>query len=449
MNASGYSVSWDFDNDKGKPLSSTQQHPFRDHLHIFGPGIAITLLGFLLAFQFVKPAPPDQITIATGGMEGAYSLFGQQYRDYLKRENIELRVLNTKGSVENIQLLESGKADIAFVQGGTEESSKSEELISLGSLYFEPIWVFHRGDLTLEQLTGLDSSKIAIGPEGSGTRAVALQLLSDNSITDANAELLELSGRPAADALLGGQIDAAFFVASPQSAVVRALLDSTEIALMNFKRADAYTRLHRYLSPAVLPEGVINLRHNLPRQETRLLAASANLVAHQDLHPALIDLLLQAASESHGEGGWFEQAGQFPSPDYLIFPLSKEAKRFYEFGPPLLQRYLPFWAATLVDRLKVMLLPLLALMIPLFKVMPPIYRWRIRSRIYRWYREVLEIDRHSDAQETKIEVAMEELDAIDREVSKVSVPLSYAEELYDLRLHIGLVREKLERLRNG
>ncbi|MES9874828.1 MAG: TAXI family TRAP transporter solute-binding subunit, partial [Candidatus Sedimenticola sp. 6PFRAG7] len=329
-------------------MSSTQQHPFRDHLHIFGPGIAITLLGFLLAFQFVKPAPPDQITIATGGMEGAYSLFGQQYRDYLKRENIELRVLNTKGSVENIQLLESGKADIAFVQGGTEESSKSEELISLGSLYFEPIWVFHRGDLTLDRLTGLDSRKIAIGPEGSGTRAVALQLLGDNSITDANAELLELSGRPAADALLGGEIDAAFFVASPQSAVVRALLDSTEIALMNFKRADAYTRLHRYLSPAVLPEGVINLRHNLPRQETRLLAASANLVAHQDLHPALIDLLLQAASESHGEGGWFEQAGQFPSPDYLVFPLSKEAKRFYEFGPPLLQRYLPFWAATLV-----------------------------------------------------------------------------------------------------
>ncbi|MET0046582.1 MAG: TAXI family TRAP transporter solute-binding subunit [Sedimenticola sp.] len=428
---------------------SAEHHTLRDHLHIFGPAIAITLLGFLLAFQFVQPAPPARITIATGGLEGAYSLFGQRYREIIKREDIQLEVLNTKGSVENISLLESGKADIAFVQGGTEQASRGDELISLGSLYFEPIWVFHRSSLTLDRLTGLQEKKVAIGPEGSGTRAVALQLLSDNSITPSNARLIELSGRPAADALLKGDIDAAFFVASPRSPVVRALLDSTEISLMSFNRADAYARLHRYLSTVVLPEGVINLEHNLPRRETRLLAASANLVAHKDLHPALVDLLLQAASEVHGEGGWFEEQGQFPAAQFLAFPLSKEAKRFYKFGPPLLQRYLPFWAATLVDRLKVMLLPLVALMIPLFKVMPPIYRWRIRSRIYRWYREVLAIDRRSDLPGADIDVAMEELDAIEEDVSKVSVPLSYAEELYDLRLHIGLVREKLKQLESN
>ncbi|MET0118348.1 MAG: TAXI family TRAP transporter solute-binding subunit [Sedimenticola sp.] len=425
---------------------SSEHHPLRDHLHIFGPAIAITLLGFLLAFQFVQPAPPARITIATGGLEGAYSLFGQRYREIIKREDIQLEVLNTKGSVENIALLESGKADIAFIQGGTEQASQGDELISLGSLYFEPIWVFHRSSLTLDRLTGLQEKRVAIGPEGSGTRAVALQLLSDNAITPSNTRLIELSGRPAADALLKGDIDAAFFVASPLSPVVRALLDSTEISLMSFNRADAYARLHRYLSTVVLPEGVINLEHNLPRRETRLLAASANLVAHKDLHPALVDLLLQAASEVHGEGGWFEEQGQFPAAQFLAFPLSKEAKRFYKFGPPLLQRYLPFWAATLVDRLKVMLLPLLALMIPLFKVMPPIYRWRIRSRIYRWYREVLAIDRRSDVPGADIDVAMGELDAIEEDVSKVSVPLSYAEELYDLRLHIGLVREKLKHL---
>ncbi|MES9938611.1 MAG: TAXI family TRAP transporter solute-binding subunit [Sedimenticola sp.] len=428
---------------------SAEHHPLRDHLHIFGPAIAITLLGFLLAFQFVQPAPPARITIATGGLEGAYSLFGQRYREIIKREDIQLEVLNTKGSVENISLLESGKADIAFVQGGTEQASRGDELISLGSLYFEPIWVFHRSNLTLDRLTGLQEKRVAIGPEGSGTRAVALQLLSDNAITPSNTRLIELSGRPAADALLKGDIDAAFFVASPRSPVVRALLDSTEISLMSFNRADAYARLHRYLSTVVLPEGVINLEHNLPRRETRLLAASANLVAHKDLHPALVDLLLQAASEVHGEGGWFEEQGQFPAAQFLAFPLSKEAKRFYKFGPPLLQRYLPFWAATLVDRLKVMLLPLVALMIPLFKVMPPIYRWRIRSRIYRWYREVLAIDRRSDVPGADIDVAMGELDAIEEDVSKVSVPLSYAEELYDLRLHIGLVREKLKQLESS
>ena len=286
---------------------------------------------------------------------------------------------------------------------------------------------------------------MAIGPEGSGTRAVALQLLGDNSINTSNSTLLELSGRKAADALLGGQIDAAFFIASPRSPIVRALLDSTEIRLMDFKRADAYTRTHRFLSSVTLPQGVINLRQDIPDRETRLLAATANLVVHKQTHPALIDLLLQGATELHGPGGWFETAGEFPQPDYLVYPLSTDAKRFYDYGPPLLQRYLPFWAATLVDRLKVMLLPLIALMIPLIKIMPPIYRWRIRSRIYRWYREVLTLDKSVFQQGTDIHHAIAELDAIEREVSKVSVPLSFAEELYDLRLHIALVREKLEK----
>jgi TRAP transporter TAXI family solute receptor len=424
---------------------ASEHHPIKDHLKIFGPALLITLLAFILAYQFVQPAPPDRITMATGGKEGAYYLFGQRYRDFLKQERISLDVINTAGSVDNIRLLRERKADVAFVQGGTTGEGEENDLISLGSLYFEPIWVFHRKQLKVEHLTDLLEKRIAIGPEGSGTRAVALQLLGDNSVNSSNSTLLELSGRNAADALLGSEIDAAFFIASPRSPIVRALLDSTEIRLMDFKRADAYTRTHRYLSSVTLPQGVINLRQNIPDRETRLLAATANLVVHKETHPALIDLFLQGATELHGPGGWFESAGQFPQPDYLVYPLSTDAKRFYDYGPPLLQRYLPFWAATLVDRLKVMLLPLIALMIPLIKIMPPIYRWRIRSRIYRWYREVLTLDKSVFQQGTDIGQAIEELDAIEREVSKVSVPLSFAEELYDLRLHIALVREKLEK----
>ncbi len=424
---------------------ASEHHPIKDHLKIFGPALLITLLAFILAYQFVQPAPPDRITMATGGKEGAYYLFGQRYRDFLKQERISLDVINTAGSVDNIRLLRERKADVAFVQGGTTGEGEENDLISLGSLYFEPIWVFHRKQLKVEHLTDLLEKRIAIGPEGSGTRAVALQLLGDNSINSSNSTLLELSGRNAADALLGSEIDAAFFIASPRSPIVRALLDSTDIRLMDFKRADAYTRTHRFLSSVTLPQGVINLRQNIPDRETRLLAATANLVVHRKTHPALIDLFLQGATELHGPGGWFESAGQFPQPDYLVYPLSTDAKRFYDYGPPLLQRYLPFWAATLVDRLKVMLLPLIALMIPLIKIMPPIYRWRIRSRIYRWYREVLTLDKSVFQQGTDIGQAIEELDAIEREVSKVSVPLSFAEELYDLRLHIALVREKLEK----
>ncbi|MEW8013330.1 MAG: TAXI family TRAP transporter solute-binding subunit [Candidatus Sedimenticola endophacoides] len=332
-------------------------------------------------------------------------------------------------------------------RGGTARPPLDPELISLGSLYFEPLWVFYREGQPLARLSDLADRRIAIGPEGSGTRSLALQLLEENGIRESAGQHPPLPGEAAADALVSGEVDAAFFVASPQSPVVGRLLASPGIRLLSFDRADAYTGRHRYLTSVVLPEGMIDLARNLPHKDTRLLAASANLVARKGLHPALVDLLLQAATASHGDGGWFEARGQFPSARYLAYPLSKEAQRFHEHGPPLLQRYLPFWAATLVDRLKVMLLPLVALMIPLFKLMPPLYRWRIRSRIYRWYREVLSIDRDLDSEKTDLRAAIGDLDAIDREVAKVSVPLSYAEELYDLRLHIALVREKLERSR--
>jgi len=429
-------------------LSTEHDRPFREQALLFGPALIITLLGFLFAYQFVDPAPPKQIRIATGQQEGAYYLFGQQYKKLLQREGIELQLINTAGSIENIRLLEQGKADIAFVQGGVSEPSQQKALYSLGSLFYEPIWLFHRQDLAVKQLFDLAQRRIAVGPEGSGTRALSSQLLSDNAVNESNTSLLSLGGRAAADALLAGEIDAAFFVASPQSPVVRALLDSRQIQLMDFSRAEAYTRIHRYLSRVLLPEGVVNLHRNQPPQESVLLAATANLVVHSKLHPALVDLLLQAATEVHGNGGWFEQAGQFPTPDYLVFPLAKEARRFYKYGPPLLQRYLPFWAATLVDRLKVMLLPLVALMLPLFKIMPPLYRWRMRSRIYPWYREVLAIDRQLYQSAPDIEHCLTDLSEIEREVSRISVPLSFAEELYDLRLHLSMVRERLEKRRD-
>ncbi|MES9904660.1 MAG: TAXI family TRAP transporter solute-binding subunit [Sedimenticola sp.] len=423
-------------------MSEKRQH-LKDRISIFGPALLLILLGFVLTYQFVRPAPPDQIRIATGGKEGAYHLFGEAYRSQLKREKIDLEVLSSAGSVENIGLLESGEVDLAFVQGGLSALSGTDQLTSLGSLYYEPIWLFQRKNPTVEQLSGLLGKRVAVGASGSGTNAIATLLLRDNGITPGNTTLLEFSGNQAANALIEGRADAAFFVASPKSPVVRSLLDSDGVAAMSFQRAETYTRLHRHLSAVTLPQGIIDLQRNIPDHDITLLAASANLVAHQDLHPALVGLFLQAAETIHGAGGWFEEAGQFPNPDHLDFPLSKDAKRFYHSGPPFLQRYLPFWAATLVDRLKVMLLPLLALMLPLFKVMPPLYRWRMRSRIYRWYREIVTVDRRHNEPGKEVIDSLKELARIEDEVSRVSVPLSFTEELYDLRLHIGLVRKKL------
>ncbi|MCG8428586.1 MAG: TAXI family TRAP transporter solute-binding subunit [Chromatiales bacterium] len=368
-------------------------HPIKDHLNIFGPALLLIIAGFILAYQFVQPAPPTKIRIATGSETGAYHLFGKRFAEFVAQEQIELELVTTEGSQDNIALLQSSKVDIAFVQSGAGTADQATDLRALGSLYFEPVWLFSRKQLTITQLTDLTGKRVAIGHTGSGTHPVALQLLTDNAISDTDSQLLALGGEASAKALLNGEIDAAFFIASPQSPLVRQLLTAEQIQLFSFERAEAYTRRHRYLSAVTLPEGVIDLQRNIPAEKTTLLAASANLVGTDDLHPALIDLLLQGAQEIYAKGGWFEQPGQFPSPDYLDFPLLKEAERYYKYGPPFLQRYLPFWAATLVDRLKVMILPLLALMLPLIKIMPPIYRWRMRSRIYCWYRDILAVDR--------------------------------------------------------
>ncbi|MDH3475609.1 MAG: hypothetical protein OEM59_18165, partial [Rhodospirillales bacterium] len=293
----------------------------------------------------------------------------------------------------------------------------------------------------------LAGRRLAIGAEGSGTRAVALQLLADNDLTEPPTRLLPLEGMAAAEALLAGEVDAAFFVASPAAPVVRRLLEADEVRLMSLSRAEAYTRRYHFLSKLVLPEGVIDFERNLPPADVALLAPTANLVAREELHPALIVLLLRAAAEVHGAGGLFEQPGEFPSARFIDFPLSDTARRYFKSGPPLLQRFLPFWAADLIDRLLILLLPLVTLLIPLLRIVPPAYRWRVRSRIYRWYRELQEVDDSLEALGSRDQVGrnLAELDRIESEVKQLTVPLAYADSLYHLRLHIDFVREKLRR----
>ncbi len=426
-------------------VTNEKERAFRDHLNIFGPAILITLLGFVLAYQFVDPAPPDHIRIAAGGRDGAYHLFAERYRDALAAEGITLEILTTAGSVENLALLRAGEADIAFVQGGL--AGGTDDLESLGSFFYEPLWLFHRLEPPPARLTDLRGRRLAVGPPGSGTTALATLLLADNDIDARGAELVGSGGEAAADQLLTGDLDAAFFVASPRSPVVRRLLLEPATGLMSFQRADAYTRRHHFLTRVTLPRGVADLARDLPPGDRTLLATTANMVARPDLHPALVDLLIHSGRRIHGGGDWFGGDHRFPSPDFADFPLADEARRFYQRGPSFLQRYLPFWAATLVDRLKVMLLPLVALMLPLFKIMPPLYRWRIRSRIYPWYRDVLAIDRRMEEPGLDVEQTLADLGAIEHEVSRIDVPLSFAEELYDLRLHISLVRERLEKMR--
>ena len=417
------------------------RNPVKHQLKIYGPAALAVIAAFVIAFQFIKPAPPDRVVMATGGVDGAYHAFAQRYAAFLAREGITLELRPSAGSIENLGLLREGEVSLAMVQGGVGENDPESPLVSLGSLYYEPLWLFHRKDVPFKHLSDLAGRRLAIGPEGSGTRALAGRLLRDNGVDESG--WVDLGGGAAVDALIGGELDAAFFVISAKSDLVARLLRHPEISLAGFTRAGAYTRRYRFLNNLELPQGVVDLAADIPGRNVSLLAPTANLVADPDLHPAVIDLLLLAATEVHMGGGWFEGQDEFPMPGLLAFPLSKEAQRFYKNGPPFLQRYLPFWAASLVDRLKVMLLPLIVLMLPLIKVMPPIYTWRMRARVYRWYDELEQAEQQLASGERDVDWVSRELTRIETEVQQIKVPLSFTDQLYHLRQHIDLVRREI------
>lgn len=417
----------------------------KDSLSSAALGLVLLIAGFYLAYQFVEPAPPSSLSISTGSEEGAYYAHALRYKKLLAEQGIELTIKISAGSTENLGRLLNDEVDLAFVQGGLTQAGTP--LLSLGSLYYEPTWLFYRQDLEIKQINQLGDKKIAIGPIGSGTRSLANVLLKDNGLDKNPSLLLSQTGTIAADNLLNGSIDAAFFIASEQSAFIQKLLQDPRIKLLSLSRAEAYKRLHPFLSSVSLPAGVISLQNNIPLTDVKLLAPSANLLTSDKLHPALAVLVLQAIKSSHQDAGIFANQGEFPNAKQLTAPISDVAERFYKNGSPFLMRYLPFWAAIMIDRFIVMLIPLIALLIPLVKLMPPLYRWRISSRIYRWYEALHAVDDQVHQQqlnEQQRKQLEQQLSHIENEVNKVKTPLSYAEKVYQLLLHIDLIRRKLQ-----
>ncbi len=410
------------------------------------PAIVIVVAGFVVAYQFVRPAPPDRIVMATGHKDGAYFAYGQAYAGRFHKEGFELVLRQTAGSVDNLRLLtdETAEVPVAFMQGGIGTPAEHPELKSLGSIYFEPIWVFVRGATAPSRLTRLTGKRIAVGPVGSGTRAVALPLLKDNGITGETSKLVEIGDSEAIDALRDGVVDAAIFIGGATSRTIGSLLSMPDVTPMSFEQADAYVRRYRYLSKVVLPMGTVDLAKNLPGQDLVLLAPTATIVVTPEIHPALIDLMLLTMRDTHRQGGYLESPGIFPTGNYVTYPLAPAARRFYERGPPLLQRYLPFSAANLIDRLWVMVLPLLTLLYPLFKILPPVYSWRMHARVNRWYKELSALDdRLNDGSTTRAE-ATARLDDIEHSVEKVHVPAGFADRAYTLRMHIEYLRRKVD-----
>jgi hypothetical protein len=420
---------------------------FRDLISIFGPVLLLTIAGFVVAWQFVEPAPPRHLVMATGPLDGAYYKFGLQYREILARHGIELELVNTAGSVENLGLLtdSDSKVDVALLQGGIGSISAAPDLRGLASLFYEPLWIFQHNQVpaTVPDFAG---HRVAIGEPGSGTQAALRRLLENNELPATAFEVLELSGNAAAEALLNGHADVACFVASTQAPYIKRLLQSNAIHLTSFVRAEAYMRHFHSLASVVLPRGAADLRRDIPPADIQMLAPVASLTAKKKLHPTLIVVLVQAAVEVHSNGGIFEKQGQFPSLLNMTFPVHEEARRYIEKGPPWLQRYLPFWIAVSVDRLLIMLIPLATLLFPLFKIAPPTYRWRIRKRIYSHYRELLEVETvlldHSSM--AVLDRCTRKIEKIEEDLAQVNVPLSYADQLYHLRMHVRFVKQRVD-----
>jgi len=421
----------------------------RDYLQRLWPyfttvGVVIILLG--AGAFIVETLPPRTIVMATGAEGGANYEMGIRYREILAQSGVKLQLLPTSGGLENLARLRDPKSGVGvgFTQGGTTNKKESSELESLGTVFYEPLWLFYRSDIG-GGIQALHGRRISIGPEGSGTRALALELVKRMKLADSLGELLGFTPQVAGEKLIAGDIDAAFIVTAWDSPIVQRLITAEGIELASFPRADAYVALYPFLNKLMLPAGVGDLATNRPPADVALLATKASLAVRADLHPAIQYLLLNAALQIHSQPEIFQKAGQFPAAESIDLPLSGEAQRFYKSGRPFLQRYLPFWIATLVERVLVILLPMAALLYPLFKFLPQIYDWIIRLRIMRLYDEMRLIESEMEAQGRghDADAMIAKLDQLDERANGLRLPRVYASMLYTLRMHINLVRGRL------
>jgi TRAP-type uncharacterized transport system substrate-binding protein len=406
--------------------------------------VAVAALGV----WYLESTIPRRIVMASGFKDGSYHIDAQRYTELLARQGVTVVERMTGGAGDNAILLLDPKSgvDVAFMEGGVVAQSQRDKVVMLASLRYEPVWVFYRGGEVLTRLEDLRYKRIAVGTPGNGGRLIVLPLLEASNVTHSNTKLLPLGGVGALRALQDGAVDASIFVGATRSPIIWQALHDETLKLMSFADADAYARRFSYLTPLTLPAGTIDMSYRrIPPQPVRLIATKAMLIARDDLPSPLVDLLLEAARELHSEQGFFEAAREFPGTAPVDLPVSANADRHLRFGQSFLHRYLPFWVATFVERLIVVVLPLLVIFVPLINFLPQILRWRVRSRIYRWYGELklLERDVESRTGMLPIEKWLADLERIERAVENIKTPASFASESYTLREHIELVRRSV------
>jgi TRAP-type uncharacterized transport system substrate-binding protein len=437
----------------GKTFAWFRSFSWKDALVSSLPlALALTAAAWI-ALHFINPAPPMRVVMATGTEDSEYRDFAKSYAKQLAQDGVTLEVQSSGGALDNLKRLRDPEdaARIAFLQDGlsdTEESKASEsevDLVSLGAVSYEPIWIFYRGKNVQTRLSALLGQRIAVGSLGSGTNVFALRLLKASGVDADNSTFVNADRLQAQLLLQGGYLDAAIFIGASNSALVRAMLAQPGLRAMSLDQAEAMTRQFPYLHHLVLPHGALDLARNIPARDLQVLATTTTVVVTESLHPALVSLLMKAMQKTHSGADLLNAPHTFPAASDMDIPLSKEAARFYQSGAPFLQRYLPFWLATLVDRAALILIPLLAILVPVLRTAPTLYGWRIRRRIYRWYGELkyLEIQVRSAHPADSPEDLLHQLDQIEHKVTHAVLPLPFSEHAYMLKEHIELVRRKM------
>ena len=420
--------------------------------------LPIGLLAAALAtwlWQTFWPMPPTQLSITTGGAEGAYYRHAQRYAGLFAAHGVRLTIQTSAGSQQNLERLRQREApsDLAFVQGGfgylslAMDFTNSPHVQTLVNVDVEPLWLFTRLPqlATLTQLQGL---RVAIGPEGSGSRQVAFKLLEQARLDPKDLTLSHLTGNAAAEALAQGQIDVVLLVAAPQADSIQNMLRLPGVQPVGLRLSAAITERNPYLEARLLPRNALGER--LPAQDLTLLTTSASLVARDTLHPALKRLAVVVAPQSHGGSGVFHRAGEFPSLRQIDFPIAHQGRNMLAHGLNALERLMPFWWAQLTERLLLIVLPVALGALWLMVLIPSGLRWRLKSRVNRWYGELKFIE--NDLQQTSLPGLdltrfLLRLNGIEKALTAFRCPNDLMPQCYTLHQHIDFVRRRLYRLR--
>ncbi len=398
--------------------------------------IAIAVSLFWITFRFIEPAPKKSLTIATGRVDGIYYKYALKYKELLEKEGVKVEIVSTAGSIETLGLLKSKKADVGFVQGGTADEEAKKTLHSIASIYFEPMWLFTR-DKNISYIDDLIGKRVSIGEIGSGTKALLDRLLAVNSLSDENSEIFYFGAKRSFEELKSGNLDAFFTVISPTSDIVKEIFKDPNLFVAKLKRVNAYTKRFHFLTSLTIYEGELDLKQNIPPNDITLLSTTASIVVREDLDDLLVRLVTVQAAKYHVDG--------FPSQKYLDIPIHIEAKKYLENGASWLEKIFPFWIASNIDRLKILIIPALTLLIPLLKGFFPLYNWRSRSKIYRWYKELDKVDEslHDISKDEAKEFIKTLHDLKYKIQQETKVPLAYKREYYELYLHIEYLLKKL------